>query len=303
MAMRLVVALLALTGLQLRATRAGHYLEHLYLDDASGESGNSDRMGALGGGEWTGSDAQHLFVLFTRTRGDPSPGVDAFLNASVAVQQKYQTSSLSFWVESVHDRHLALWEHDCPVVKSGEVQNDCLVSFEKVRPDRSCLMAPPVSAPTRSSVTFTGDVNSREQVEKFIKVESGAFIEDISGGIPVDDLLYSLSDGQPQPECPALDANSINLDTFLQEYWLPQKPVIIKNVKNFTELQLLGILSKYRDVNVGAKLSPDIEFEGVDNLLNWEMAGEQDVPKKVLRQMQSPDRVVVRAVSYLFCIV
>jgi hypothetical protein len=131
-------------------------------------------------------------------------------------------------------------------------------------------------------------------IERFIKIESGAYLQDVSPHASLPDLLYTLP---RQAHCAEVEASEIDLDTFFEHYWLPQRPVVIRNVKNVTNLPLLEMLDRHRGVAVGAKLSPDVEFEGVDSLLNWEMAGQQDVPKKVLQQLQSPDKVVVRAVS------
>jgi len=157
-----------------------------------------------------------------------------------------------------------------------------------------------MSSPKRLSNTFTGSMVWKE-IEMFLKIESEVYLQDLPvlAEVSPADELYSLSSDHSlaATQCAEVDATTMDFDTFFHNYWLPQKPVVIRNMMNVTNLQLLNILSKYKDVMVGAKLSPDIEFEGVDSLLHWEMAGEQDVPKKVLQQLQSPDMVVVRAVS------
>jgi hypothetical protein len=58
---------------------------------------------------------------------------------------------------------------------------------------------------------------------------------------------------------------------------------------------MLALLAPFLNHTVGVKLSPSVEFEGVDRAQHWRMARTQRVPAAVLRQMQSPHLVVVRA--------
>jgi hypothetical protein len=237
--------------------------------------------------------SKHICVLFTKD-DDPyqNPNIDVFNIAAATIQSTYNTS-LSLVVRNVLNNDWGLHEHDCSIAGG-----DCLVCYEKALIDRTCLMTPTAATPLRHPVTFTGNVSDMVAVERFILVETEAFMQKVfrDHALPPE-VLYTLPPtGHPQAQCASVDAKSMDFDTFLNDYWLPQKPVVIRNVKNFSDVNMLRILSQYRGVKVGAKLSPDVEFEGVDSLLRWGMAGEQDVPKQVLRQLQSPGMVVVRAV-------
>lgn len=252
--------------------------------------------------------AKHIFVLYTKNT-DPveNPNVDVFFNISNLIKSNYKTPSTVYLVRDVDDHALVDWKDGCPVSTTNGNPSDCLVCYDRPLPDRTCLMAPPVSSPDRVSATYKGDLSVFEDVERFIKVQSGAFLQDIFTDneslrskevrTSLPEQLYTLSGDKSSSQCSEIDAASMDFTKFLHHHWLPQKPVVIKNVRNVSLLPLLHILSKYKDVTVGAKLSPEIEFEGVDSLLNWEMAGHQQVPAQVLRQMESPGLVVVRAVS------
>jgi len=96
---------------------------------------------------------------------------------------------------------------------------------------------------------------------------------------------------------------------FINQYWLPQKPVIITNYPVHTQSSsspsskmlahdMDGVLAALLSVGhkeFGVKLSPSRDFEGIDDLLHWTTSSSQSVPRPILDQMVTPDQVVVRA--------
>lgn len=99
-------------------------------------------------------------------------------------------------------------------------------------------------------------------------------------------------------QCAQIDAAALEPEEFLEQYWLRQRPLVIKNFHNVSvqhrEL-LLREDSAHRLQQVGVKLSPSRAFEGIDDLQQWAESATQYIPTEVLNQLTAPELVVVRA--------
>ncbi|CAM9422558.1 unnamed protein product [Ectocarpus fasciculatus] len=96
-------------------------------------------------------------------------------------------------------------------------------------------------------------------------------------------------------ECSRVSAEDLNASHFLKEYMIPQRPVVITEAFSAPPLeQIYNILQAHRHTRVGAKLSPNEDFEGIEELSAWQGGEAQRVPPHVLSRLQSPDLLVVR---------
>ena len=123
----------------------------------------------------------------------------------------------------------------------------------------------------------------------------------------MSDDLFDISNDQ---SCDTVNANDLSFEDFNNNYWLRQKPLVIKNFLelpvNVKELFFSSTSAQFdyyenevvdeSDLSVSVKLNPIIDYEGIDSVMNWEMVSTQYVPPQVLNQLISPDLVIVRAV-------
>jgi hypothetical protein len=170
-------------------------------------------------------------------------------------------------------------------------ESSCLIYYPAKRKDRSCLVAPP-TMPSRERERFMGDLDSVSDLERFVSTRIGFSLEKL---FQLKSLSHFKITAQSR-SCDEVDYKNLNMGTFLSTYWVRQRPVVIKNFFSPPSHPALSdILRKHGHARVGAKLSPTTDFEGIDDLLNWEMAKSQYVPREILNQMESPHLVVVRA--------
>lgn len=176
---------------------------------------------------------------------------------------------------------------------SSLLQNEfCLLH---VKPDRTCILHPALvhEAEHLQWTAFVGRHNSRIELRDFFFKQLGFSV----GRLP--SLNFTLTDRYTVQNkhqiCDSVSAVDLTANTFLKEYFIPQRPVVIREAFLAPSLSsILEVLHLHRDVVVGAKLSPDDSFEGVEGLAAWQDSSSQHVPQYVLDQLQSPDKVVVR---------
>ena len=191
-------------------------------------------------------DVKYVFVLYAgQTEADQNDHVSVFRSIATDIKSKYN-SSLTFLVRHFSQAFEEKHHPTCECTNADDDDNDCLVCYEKPPSDRTCLMLPP-NSPERIRTSFSGNLSNRREVERFIKAEAELLIEDLL--MPLHHDLYALP---KLPSCEDIDASKINFKTFLRKYWLPQKPVVIRNVRNVRNLSLLRILSTFKNVIVGA---------------------------------------------------
>ena len=193
----------------------------------------------------------------------------------------------------------------------------CFVHYAPIMKDRSCLVSIPDSTRRETVLQlhypFFNTTAIIDSMVDFINREANLFRElDGSltqlGNILHNNRLYTIppnltsipstptneSPANPSASCSTIDYDDILLhpESFLASYWLHQKPVIISNypittsTKNNThpntytcniDAQILQLLKNNGHNKVGCKLAPSNDFEGIDTLLNWGMAGTQQV--------------------------
>ena len=189
-----------------------------------------------------------------------------------------------------------------------------LTHFAPIEFDLSCLLSNPsrqnrVQTVYNPSTHFNNignsfiDINSPlvESLVDFINQQSNSFRFSNGSHNEVGKLLSETelfqTNSLESDTCRHIDYNELmtNPNVFIEEYWLPQRPVVIENYPVNISISSISHLLPFLNSRVGCKLSPSNDYEGIDNLLNWGMSSMQYVPRKVLDQMQSPDLVVVRA--------
>jgi jumonji domain-containing protein 7 len=182
-------------------------------------------------------------------------------------------------------------------------QFDEIVHLEPIEKDLTCLLLPP-STRNRNENIYYGDIKLDLLVD-WINKEINSF-RLINGELSnlgnhflnIKNNQYFLSNNNlNNNKCDRITFSDLNSNTslFYYEYWLKQKPLIIENINIGSKEFILNILSKYLSTIVGVKLSPSIEYEGVEPLTQWKMSKDQYIPFEVLEQLESPDMVVVRA--------
>ena len=197
--------------------------------------------------------------------------------------------------------------------------DNCLhVTVEHVAPlvvDRSCLLQFGVPEQITNSLRIEYPLElgvALENIVLFVNKHCNTFLTVdgiVSNGFSNNSHMFNnLFDISSDQTCDVVDAENFSLDDFNSNYWFSQKPVVIKNFQSLP-VSVRDLFSAFLhsnefeefewnndDLSVSVKLNPIIEFEGVDSVLNWEMASTQYIPPKVLNQLISPDLVVVRAV-------
>eukprot|EP01042_Synura_sphagnicola_P000070 gene70-70_t len=116
--------------------------------------------------------------------------------------------------------------------------------------------------------------------------EVGNFIEKLNTD------LYEVTEGE---SCAREDISKLSTERFIRKYLLQQRPVVLTGIDIPLEPNnLLEVLKSNKDELVGIKIGLSQAFEGIDNLSNWPNH-EDPIPERVYHQLESPDRVVVRA--------
>jgi hypothetical protein len=188
----------------------------------------------------------------------------------------------------------------------------CIVYYAPIKHDRSCLLPPP-APPQREATEFQAD--SATEIVNFIS-RKARLHRDIHGNMdPFGEYIHTLHNNlftipdqsstipRSYVQCETIDYHDMmvtntSTNTFIQDYWLRQRPVIINNFPSAMQdrdASIQTLLRRYGSEQVGVKLSPSAEFEGIDNASNWGDFDTQGVPPVVLEQLVRPDLTVVRA--------
>lgn len=183
-----------------------------------------------------------------------------------------------------------------------------LVHLNPIYIDRSCLI-PPTYPAVRTRDQYFGPVDI-EKILQYINFQSHSYLEMDGNLSAVGNFLWHakhnqfvISSKKKQMLCDRISLEDIlrNSSLFIHNYWIKQRPVVIDKItstkgKKGVERDMLAILSQFLNLQVGVKLSPSREFEGVESLSNWDQDIDQVIPSEVLAQLQSPELVVVRPV-------
>lgn len=207
-----------------------------------------------------------------------------------------------------------------PVAGSKSVQDDVFIVNEGIDP----------SVPISSIIEFINIKSNsyrmlneslssfgaiiRDQTENLFQINSSESTTPTlkSTNESHTDTGFGWKSGLLSPQvCTRIDYEQIKLhpELFINQYWLPQKPVIITNfpaksvsktsctssISTESVNSILGDILSVGHKKVGVKLSPTRDFEGVDSLQHWSTSSTQVVPRPILDQMVTPDQVVVRA--------
>ena len=174
--------------------------------------------------------------------------------------------------------------------------------------DRTCLLS--IQQQHRRHVDYTGNC-SIDEIIHFMNQRMGSFVP--TSVSPENTQLKRVLDGEGASNHFSVDESGMSCDRvslsnlsphrFVNEYLLPQKPLVITGVNRFhggekeEETSLLSLLGSYMDSMVDAKLSPVGAFEGIERLSEWEgeKGTSQFIPSEVFRHLESPELVVVRA--------
>lgn len=177
--------------------------------------------------------------------------------------------------------------------------------YEAAALDRHCLLPPPIP-PEGRVISYNGSCEDTSSMLKFINNHSKLHRTLTGSNSDVGNLVNKASKNTYMIEnssvdtCDRISYNQLNVSHFAEQYWLRQKPLIIENFYAEAEFQLLQeniieLLLPFWKQKVDAKFSPNSDFEGIDKLSNWAMGSRQHVPQEVLKQLESPHLVVVRA--------
>ena len=248
-------------------------------------------------------NSYHLFVLC---------GVSALTTVDIKAIF-YQLSNVTFY-SNLYGGEIGTTQNQVKLIFDDELTHPkcgnhiCLIHYAPIIKDRSCLVSIPDSNRKETLLKLQYKLfNSTDIINSmvdFINREANLFREvdgslTALGSILDNTQLYSIPPTTPVPSlqsptsCSIIDYNDIKLypNKFLHSYWLQQKPVIISNYptmakpthQNTTESNavldayILQLLKENGHKKVGCKLAPSSDFEGIDSLLNWGMAGTQQV--------------------------
>lgn len=217
----------------------------------------------------------HQFTLYTLDLSVLE--IFRLVTENVSLQYRAEAQDIDSFIFSIK-------RMNCP--ESNILLQSCIIHTLPLEQDRSCLVKPP-HQPPRVEKLFQGNFEYNE-VHEFITRSIGVSLESLNFSIS----QYHLSPGD---ECQRVKFSDLSLDDMILNHWLLQKPLVIEQFfepKDRSELEL--ILQKHRKMRVGAKLSYATEFEGIDDLRNWEMSQVQSIPRNILEQLESPELVVVR---------
>lgn len=191
---------------------------------------------------------------------------------------------------------------DAPkILWQGSVSHSTLPTFafysKEVR-DRTCLLASPKDNFLAEGVS---GLLAAETLVQFINEKCGTF-RTVSGELTdVGKYHQHIMSHLYHPEEAVGECERIRTPTefqFLQDYLLRSKPVVIEDaVTNWPAIEkwskeYLHRLYGHRSVHV--KLTPDGEFEGVENAKLWRGYHDEWIPERVRSQLMFPDLVVVR---------
>eukprot|EP00118_Oscarella_pearsei_P018058 m.182497 g.182497 ORF g.182497 m.182497 type:complete len:482 (+) comp39295_c0_seq9:3846-5291(+) len=172
--------------------------------------------------------------------------------------------------------------------------------YQKIKPDRTCLLSPTQLKPTPKRSPYTGPL-TLSLVVHFINEKCGTFRKP-AGGLNLSGLtrrailnnLYQVN--RPSDRCDRIPMPGKR--EFFMEYLRRSRPVVIeKAAANWTAMKkwTMDFLRKsFGHERVHVKLAPGGEFEGCEEVKGWEDHGRFHVPDTVYEKLPFPDLVVVR---------
>ena len=192
----------------------------------------------------------------------------------------------------VHERDICFISHN-----HSDSNSPQLIYWSPLPHDRSCLVAPPVP-PEREQALYQGGFNV-DTLTSFINQNSFKFRQ-TDGTLSVTGKLIAftlpkLHRVSSEAICDRIDISELKESTFLRNYLTLQRPLVIEKFIDFKNISILHLLSDHLKQKVGVKLSPSSEFEGIDDLIEWGTENSRRIPALIEAQLQSPDKVVVRA--------
>jgi jumonji domain-containing protein 7 len=180
-------------------------------------------------------------------------------------------------------------------------KNSCFFQVEYFSPvhiDRSCLLENPINQ-GREYFKYDGHANMTE-VFKFLH-DRGGFLIDNNGQpskfgdhvMALENEFFSVDDDS-EKLCPVVEFEDFMNESsnFFKSFWLKQRPVIINSYPTLPPERLINSLLATIKRKLSVKLSPSIEFEGIDSVENW--SSVQKIPAYVLRKLIAPELVVTR---------
>ena len=220
------------------------------------------------------NDSLHIFELFSSDR--------------TSHQRIFHLKEVTF----THDRDICFIAHH-----PSETISPQLLHWSPIPRDRSCLVSPPI-LPDRERTEFQGNWNLDELVT-FINQQTFKFRKHDGTlnllGEATESRLKQMYRVSFNDTCDRIDISELNQSTFLEKYLTIQRPLVIENFLNKKNISLLHLLASHLQRKVGVKLSPSSEFEGIDDLSNWGTESSRRIPDFIQAQLQSPNKVVVRA--------
>ena len=175
-----------------------------------------------------------------------------------------------------------------------------LVFYPRQVRDRSCLLSPPAESLSKIQSTYTDPLVLNLLVQ-YLNHNCHAFRTPTGSMLPAGILHRELMSNlfhiaEPVEQCQELD-HIPSVSEFFQDYLFHSRPLVIRGgaadwtaMKKWTTSYLR---EKYGDKVVHIKLTPDGNFEGVENVSLW--SGYFDfIPTSVRTKLLFPDLVVVR---------
>lgn len=223
-------------------------------------------------------DACHTFTLYNSNN-------DGFVEHANILRK----IELFLVEKSLYDDDIVFnYKDDLGINSKCHPFSSCLLYTSPEKIDRTCLLND--MYPKRDLFVYKGDWNFYSVLD-FVYSSLGFSFRSVPN-LNVSTEIFRLNEASQH--CDEIDMSVFTIRQFIFDYWIPQKPVILKNFVA-TNYEIVDLLSNYGHMKVGVKLSPSIEYEGIDKLSNWEKKSTQFVPNDVLRKLQSPELVVVRA--------
>jgi len=193
------------------------------------------------------------------------------------------------------------------------------VFFPRVEEDITCLLSPP---PVRSKGEFflekppnsVGHWTSSQVVEysrklvKFIN-EVGKRFRKYDGTLnplgekkkELEENVYHVPLTEEKKTCERLTTVPTKQE-FFDNYLSKSKPVIIEGgTAHWEALDRWNkefLREQYAGTEVHVKLTPDGEFEGCDDVTNWEGHESRVIPERALKKIEFPNKVVVRPAGH-----
>lgn len=239
----------------------------------------------------------HNFILYSLNKVEINLFQNVIKNISLFYSNSKDITSFDFLVE----------EKNCPITTKLYTSNSCLFHIKPQLIDRTCLVkinnnrhnndnVHDIENIKKNGILFEGDLLVENEIYLFLTNSIGFSLQSYNLHDPSKHYqIQSDSKSSSNLECDRIKLQDLNLRDMLLNYWLFQKPLIIEEFySKKSRVEIDEILQAYKEVKLGTKLSFERDFEGFDDLKNWEMSKSQYVPFEILEQLESPELVVVR---------